>query len=138
MARRYFPNKHTLTAGMDSKSEERVAAHLEGLGIEILREPVRVPFVESRHYLPDFQLPNGIYIEVKGLFLPEDRTKHLLVREQNPDLDVRFVFDNSKKTLSPSSKTSYAAWCEKKGFLYADKYVPESWVHESPKTKDTK
>ena len=81
-------------------------------------------------YKPDFVLPNGIILEVKGFFEPADRTKHLLIKEQYPDLDIRFIFTNSKTRLNPTSKTSYADWCRKNGFLYADRRVPEAWLSE--------
>ena len=81
-------------------------------------------------YKPDFLLPNGVFIEVKGFFEPEDRTKHLLLRKQFPDLDVRFIFANSRMRLSTESKTSYGDWCMKHGFLYSDKRIPPAWFDE--------
>ena len=87
---------------------------------------------ESVHvYTPDFKLPNKIIIESKGRFVSEDRKKHLLVKQQRPDLDIRFVFSNSKAKISKGSKTSYADWCIKHGFLYADKLIPEEWINET-------
>ena len=83
-------------------------------------------------YTPDFVLENGIIIEVKGRFLTADRQKHLLVRKQRPDLDIRFVFSRSKERISKKSSTTYAAWCEKHGFLFADESIPETWLKESP------
>ena len=84
-------------------------------------------------YRPDFILPNGILLEVKGLFESADRVKHLLIKEQHPELDIRFVFGNAKNKLSKTSKTTYAAWCEKYGFPYADKYIPQTWFYEPDK-----
>jgi hypothetical protein len=78
-------------------------------------------------YTPDFVLPNGIIIETKGRFVTADRQKHLLVREQHPELDIRFVFSNSKNRLSKRSRTTYAAWCTKHGFIFADKRIPLEW-----------
>jgi len=86
-----------------------------------------------RTYTPDFLLPNGIIIETKGRFTAEDRMKHLTIRQQHPDLDIRFVFTNSKAKLRKGSKTTYGSWCEKNGFLYADKDVPQEWVDEKKK-----
>ena len=85
-------------------------------------------------YTPDFLLPNGIIIESKGRFVTADRQKHLLIQKQHPDLDIRFVFSNSRSRISKQSKTTYAMWCEKHGFLYADKLIPEEWL-DAPKTK---
>jgi len=86
-----------------------------------------------RKYTPDFLLPNGIIVETKGLFTVADRRKHLLVQKQHPELDIRFVFASSKRRLSKVSKTTYAEWCEKYNFLYADKKIPEQWTKEPPK-----
>jgi len=88
---------------------------------------------ETRTYTPDFLLPNGIIIESKGRFVAADRKKHLLVKQQHPDLDIRFVFTNSKAKISKGSKTSYGDWCDKNGFLYADKLIPEGWLNETTK-----
>ncbi len=92
---------------------------------------IRYTKPESNHrYTPDFPLPNGIIIETKGRFLPADRQKHLLVKAQHPEKDIRFVFTRSKTPISKGSKTTYADWCEKNGFRYADKTVPEAWLRE--------
>lgn len=86
-----------------------------------------------RTYTPDFLLPNGIIIETKGRFTSEDRMKHLAIQKQHPDLDIRFVFTNSRSKLRKGSKTTYGSWCEKYGFLYADKDVPQEWLDEKKK-----
>lgn len=121
--------------GWRSGLEEQIASQLSALGIDYLYEQVAIPFVQPvkpRKYTPDFILPNGIVIETKGRFLTADRQKHLLVRQQYPDLDLRFVFSNSRNRISKQSKTTYAKWCESKGFLYADKEIPEEWLKEKP------
>jgi len=86
-----------------------------------------------RKYTPDFLLPNGIIIETKGRFTPADRMKHLSIQKQHPSLDIRFVFSNSNSKLRKGSKTTYADWCNKYGFLYADKDVPQEWIDERKK-----
>ena len=94
-----------------------------------------------RKYTPDFLLPNGIIVETKGRFTPADRMKHLAIKKQHKDLDIRFVFSNSNSRLRKGAKTTYADWCEKHGFLYADKDVPQDWIDEKksakPLPKDT-
>ena len=86
-----------------------------------------------RKYTPDFLLPNGIIIETKGRFTPADRMKHLAIQKQHPNLDIRFVFSNSNSRLRKGAKTTYADWCVKNGFLYADKDVPQEWIDEKKK-----
>jgi hypothetical protein len=87
-----------------------------------------------RTYTPDFQLDNGIIIETKGMFDSEDRRKHLEVKKQHPELDIRFVFSNAKGKLYKGSKTSYADWCDKNGFLWAHRVIPESWLKQEGST----
>jgi len=82
-------------------------------------------------YKPDFVLPNGVIIETKGRFLTADRQKHLLIKDQHPELDIRFVFSDSNKRISKQSKTTYAMWCEKNGFLYSDGAIPSAWLEET-------
>jgi len=82
------------------------------------------------YYKPDFILSNGIICEVKGLFSSKDRQKHLLIKEQNPELDIRFVFSNSKLKLNKKSKTTYAMWCNKYGFDFCDAKIPREWLHD--------
>lgn len=87
-----------------------------------------------RTYTPDFLLPNGILIETKGRFTAEDRKKHLEIAKQHPTLDIRFVFTNSRAKIRKGSKTTYAMWCDKHLFLYADKDVPQIWLDEKKKS----
>lgn len=83
-----------------------------------------------RKYHADFELPNGIIIETKGWWKSADRQKHLCVKYQHPEKDIRFVFSNSRAKISSKSNTTYAMFCQKNGFKYADKLVPQSWIDE--------
>jgi hypothetical protein len=120
--------------GFRSGLEERVAEQLDQLGIEYTYEKVKLKYIKpaSQHvYTPDFVLANGIIVETKGRFLAPDRQKHILVKRHNPDLDIRFVFSNSNARISKTSKTTYAMWCRKHGYQFADKTIPEEWLNES-------
>lgn len=86
--------------------------------------------LKVKKYHPDFQLPNGIFIEAKGWFKTQDRTKHLCIRYQHPELDIRFVFSNPNSKLCKKSLTTYGAWCERNGFKYAKGLVPQAWIDE--------
>jgi hypothetical protein len=89
---------------------------------------------EKCTYLPDFLLlENGIYIETKGDLDAADRKKHLLIQEQHPELDIRFVFASSKKKIYKGSSTSCAQWAERYGFKWADKHIPDVWLTEKPR-----
>jgi hypothetical protein len=121
--------KHGYRSGL----EDKVAKQLSDLGVEYEYEKLKIAYEvhESRKYTPDFViLHNGIIVETKGRFLGADRKKHLLIKEQHPEKDIRFVFSNSKAKLSKGSPTSYADWCNKHGFLWADKLIPEDWLKE--------
>lgn len=127
--------------GYRSGLELAVAEELTKAGIEFLYEPFQVPFVrpaKPSKYTPDIVLPNGIVIELKGRFQTDDRQKHLMIKDQYPDLDIRFVFSNPNQRISKTSTTSYAKWCESKGFNYARRSIPEGWLKEKPKPKALK
>lgn len=97
------------------------------MAFETHRVPYTIP--ESTHrYTPDFVLPNGIVVESKGIFGPEDRAKHLLVKAQHPDLDIRFIFSRSSAKLYKGSKTTLAQWAAANGYLCAQGRIPEAWL----------
>lgn len=117
--------------GYRSMLEVAIADQLKSLGVDFEYETLKIPYQKKdRIYKADFVLPNGIIIEGKGRFKSEDRSKHLLIKEQHPELDIRFVFSNSSNKLNKNSKTTYASWCEKHGFLYADKVIPGEWLDD--------
>lgn len=122
-----------LKYGFRSGLEESIAEDLTSKGVGFSFEELVIPYVKPEKpakYTPDFVLENGIIIESKGRFLTEDRQKHLLIQKQHPEFDIRFVFSNSKTKISKRSKTTYADWCIKNGFLYADKEIPDAWLKE--------
>lgn len=117
--------------GYRSGLEESLAESLDCMGVHAEYEQYKIKYIKpatNHTYTPDFKLPNGIYIETKGRFVLEDRKKHILIKEQHPDLDIRFVFQNSKNKLRKGASTTYADWCVKHGFLFADKEVPVAWL----------
>ena len=139
MKKKKFSKKaRAIKHGYRSGLEETVAIQLENKKISYEYEnkanTVTYTIPESQHnYLPDFKLPNGIIVETKGRFVLADRKKHKLIKEQHPELDIRFVFSNSKAKISKGSKTTYAMWCEKLNIPYADKTIPQSWINELKK-----
>ncbi len=93
-------------------------------------ESYSIPYTLMCNYWPDFRLSNGIFIEVKGRFKASDRRKHIQVRKEHPELDIRFVFYRANEKIVKKSKTTYADWCNKNGFLWAEKEVPMTWIKE--------
>jgi len=124
-----------LALGFRSGLEEKIAEELRDNGITVSFESMVIPFVQPmkpRKYTPDFPLPNGIILETKGQLVNGDRQKHILVKAQHPDLDIRFVFSNARQRISKQSRTTYGDWCEKYGFQYAHRHVPIEWLREAP------
>jgi len=119
------------TGKFRSRFESKLAGELELNGIPVEYETVKLSYQpKPKTYTPDFPLPNGILIEAKGYFTAADRKKALLVREANPDKDVRFVFQNANNRINKRSKTRYRDWCDKHGFLWANGRIPLDWINE--------
>jgi hypothetical protein len=128
-----YTSKRVRKLGFRSGFEIKIAKQLDDLNVKYGYETLKVNYskpAKQSYYKPDFILANGIIIEAKGLFSSKDRQKHLLVKEQNPELDIRFVFSNSKLKLNKKSKTTYAMWCEKYGFEYTEERVPKKWLYD--------
>ena len=123
------------TSKYRSGFEQTLANQLQRSGVAFEYETIKLEYQKIATYTPDFILPNGIIIEAKGVWTVEDRTKHLLVREQHPHLDIRLVFMNAFNKIRKGSNTTYARWCEKKNIIYANKQIPKSWLsptHTNP------
>ena len=96
-----------------SKLEEKVADLLVDLGVKYEYETTKVRYIIQHVYTPDFVLPNGVVLECKGYWEPADRRKIRAVKELNPNLDLRMVFQAPFNKISKKSKTTYAKWCDK-------------------------
>lgn len=126
-------NSYTYRSGLEQAVDDFLKTHSVDGQYESFYIDYVVP--ESKHtYTPDFILPNGIIIETKGVWDAEDRKKHLLIKQQYPELDIRFIFTRSKSPIYKGSKTTYASFCEKNNIKFADKKIPEEWLKE-PKRK---
>ena len=116
--------------GYRSGLEKSIGEQLASLNVQYAYECERIPYITKGHtYTTDFKIGN-IYIETKGYFLPKDRTKHLLLKQQYPDMDLRFVFTNPMQLLYKGAKTTYGDWCIKHGFSFSKGSIPESWIRE--------
>lgn len=125
--------QRALAQGYRSGLEEKISKQLSTLGVGFGYEDIKINYTQppkARTYTPDFTLDNGIIIESKGRFTTQDRQKHVWIQKQCPKLDIRFVFSNSRQKLYKGAKSSYADWCDKHGFKYADKLIPEEWINE--------
>lgn len=103
-----------------------------------------VPAREAK-YLPDFSFPGcPIILEPKGRFggaVPgrrvstkdaavKERQKFVLLKEQHPELDIRFIFSRASTPIYKGSKTTYGKWATDHGFLWAEKVIPDAWIAE--------
>lgn len=93
-------------------------------------EPYFIPYVIKGSYLPDFQLPNGIFIEAKGYLDAAACRKMIAVKASNPQLDIRFVFQDANGKRNKRSKLKNWQWAEKHGFQWAEGTIPLEWWKE--------
>ena len=129
--KKFTKRQNAVINGYRSGLEEDINTLLAEKKIDGEYEQHKIKYIipaTDHTYTPDFRLPNGIFVETKGRFVVEDRKKHILIKQQHPGLDIRFVFQNSKNKIRKGSKTTYADWCVKYGFIYADKIIPDAWL----------
>ncbi len=116
-------------ANYKSGFERTIAVQLTQAKVKFEYEPVKFKYTTDHEYTPDFLLPNGIYIEVKGLLRREDRAKMIAVKKQHPLLDVRFVFMNAYGKIEGGKLRNFE-WAERAGFKWAGGRIPEEWFSE--------
>jgi len=125
---------------LKSKLEKTFAAWMKNLKIAFLYEPVKIPYTLRKNYTPDWviskkgkrkvdevltvaDLSDKIIIETKGVLDAGQREKFKAIKEQHPDLDIRFVcsrdnYITKKKNKKREGGMRYSDWCEKYGFGY--------------------
>lgn len=118
------PRWSVRTDGYRSEFEARVAAGLTQFGVAFQYEPPNrvLTYTIEGGYTPDFVLPNGIIIEAKGWFPPEDKRKMRAVKAAHPQLDIRLVFQSTGR------KGANLRWAAKYGFPACVGDVPEEWT----------
>ena len=116
--------------GVRSGLEKKIQDKLKEQGVKAKYEPLKIEWEDLayRKYTPDFILPNGMFTQIH-------RRKHLLIKQQHPNLDIRFVFESSRRKINKISKTTYADWCERYEFKYSTKEIPDEWINEITKIK---
>lgn len=120
-----------------SRLEQRFEDILIENGGDYKYEVTKISYIvpESSHtYTVDWTLSNSVLIETKGYLSDyRERQKYVLLKEQHPELDLRFVFDNPNK-LCGGTKMTHAKWAEKYGFTYCsikDTEIIAEWISES-------
>ena len=136
----YARFSHARKYGYRSGLEKKLADELKALKVKFSYESLKIEWEDLayRTYTPDLILDNGIIIESKGMFTAADRRKHLAIQRQHPKLDIRFIFENSRRKLRKGAKSTYAEWCIKYNFRYGTRVVPEEWLKEKGKNKHSK
>ena len=123
------PKKTSKRGKYRSKLEDKVAELLANLDINFTYETTKIPYTIPHNYCPDFILPNGVILECKGYWDAADRRKIKSVKEQNPDIDLRMVFQSPFNTISKKSKTTYAKWCEQQDIPWTSfQNIPLDWL----------
>ena len=120
-----------------SRFERRFASDLKQRRIVFDYEKHKFSYQPKiKTYTPDFYMPEfDLFVETKGFFNVADRVKHLLIKEQHPDVDIRFVFMNPFTKINRKSSTTYASWCEEHGFQYSEERIPKEWIKASSRKK---
>lgn len=107
-----------------SRFEQEFALLCDELGVDVEYEPSKFSYTTSHSYTPDFLITSvgdtKFFIETKGYFKGRDRALAIAMRECNPTLDIRFVFQNPENRITAKSSTTYGEWCTKHGFLWYD------------------
>lgn len=120
--------------GFRSGYEERIYENAQRHRRELAYEPSDAtlyytkPAKRSR-YIPDFVLPNGVIVESKGRLTATDRAKMSQVKKDNPEVDIRFLFQRGHNRITRSKNSmTYIEWAEKHGFICAvGEEIPEEW-----------
>lgn len=137
--RRSSARQTALAMGYRSGFEQLMAEGLDAGGIDYGYEISKIkytPPVKVRTYTPDFTLikkdGTEMYLETKGYWPAAERTKMKLIKQSNPEADIRIVFQNSKTKIRKGSTTTYAMVAQKLGYLWCDLKVgfPEEWILE--------
>jgi len=130
-------NKVAIKHGFRSGLEDKVNDMLKENGKSFSYESEKISYIQPQtkhNYTPDFVLNkivgDKMYIETKGRWVKTDRLKFDLIFEQYPGIDIRFVFQNPNAKLYKGSKTTYAQYCDKKGWRWAKKEIPYDWLKE--------
>lgn len=134
-----------------SPLEKKVAGQLRKAGIGYDYEGTvvkyQVPAREAK-YVADFPIRDSrIIIEAKGRFghrgnnsaATKERHKYILLKEQHPELDIRFVFQRAETPIYKGSKTTHGQWATDHGFKWSDRgIVPLAWIEEMKQSKPKK
>lgn len=108
--------------------ERTVAADLNSRQIKFEYEALVLPYTLHGEYHPDLSFPNGLVVELKGVLDKASKRKYVAVKQQHPEINLKFVFMDSKKKV-PGTKQTHGDWARKNGFEFADGRIPDEWLN---------
>lgn len=133
MKRNQVALKHGFRSGLEDSVDDLLKANEISYGYETEIITYVQPAI-SRKYIPDFVIPKRtgdiMFLETKGRWVKADRQRFDWIFDQYPGIDIRFIFQNPNAKLYKGSKTTYAQYCDKKGWKWAKKNVPQEWLNE--------
>lgn len=122
---------------LKSKFEARIKRQLEGAGVKYSYEARPLYFTPApRKCRKTFDwwitTRSGklIIVESKGWWEPKARIAEIECIKQNPDLDIRYVFQRASTPIRKGSPTTYAKVCQDNDIPYAEGAIPEEWLDE--------
>lgn len=112
--------------------EEQQLLTVEGLTFDYERVPLFwMPEVKRRQKTFDWWIttPTGqeFVLEGKGYWPPPDRLSETQAVLQNPEYDIRYLFQRDQ-AIRKGSKTKYTDWCRKHGIAAAVGVIPKEWL----------
>lgn len=110
--------------------ERSIDINLKSRGKDFSYETLELPYTLHGTYHPDFMINDGsIVVEAKGVLSVDDRRKMRAVKDQYPDLDIRFLFMRANTKVKHGKMTN-EQWATKNGFPFAVETIPEEWFNE--------
>lgn len=128
--------KHPYKSNLENNTAERLDE--EGIKFTYEKKKLKYTIPESCHtYTPDLNL-SIFEIECKGAgprygLTVETKRKMLLVKEQYPDEEIRFVFQFPNELTGQGKgkpKITYWQWAELNGFKWSGPILPKEWIEE--------
>ena len=112
----------------------------QGVEYELNNKDKAIEYIsckKTKVFVPCFVMSDGMIIECVSGLLARDCRKYLLLREQHPDLDIRFVFEIDNMKILGGDGLSLAEWAASNRFHWAKKLIPLEWMVEiaSPRFK---
>ena len=125
-----------------SAAEIKCAKDMDNRGICFYYEPERWSWnPPPKKYTVDFKVVRAdgscFYVEYKGYFRTEDKTKMAAIKKQYPEKDIRLVFTYPDKPVEGATvrkdgtKLSNAEWATKNGYKFAEKTIPDEWLERN-------